>query len=91
MLVAPSALAFLPRTPRASTKRELAAPRKNSNAESVEPLANDAPKHKSLVGPKPEGPWYTRAYMWWFVKWLVLRGVDQDIVGSQSEKVGHRR
>ncbi|KAJ6439463.1 dimethylaniline monooxygenase [Purpureocillium lavendulum] len=46
----------------------------------------EEPTHKSLVGPKPDCPWHTRAYMWWFVKWIVLRGVDQDIVGSQKEK-----
>ncbi|KAK4078007.1 hypothetical protein Purlil1_12158 [Purpureocillium lilacinum] len=44
------------------------------------------PKHKSLVGPKPDAPWYSGGYLWWFAKWLVLRGVDQDIVSSQSQK-----
>ncbi|PHH86107.1 hypothetical protein CDD83_10704 [Cordyceps sp. RAO-2017] len=44
------------------------------------------PQPKSLVGPKPDGPWYSRAFVWWFVKWLVLRGVDQDVVGSQTKK-----
>lgn len=44
------------------------------------------PKHKSLVGPKPDAPWYSGGYIWWFAKWLVLRGVDQDIVSSQSQK-----
>ncbi|ODA78063.1 hypothetical protein RJ55_06666 [Drechmeria coniospora] len=43
-------------------------------------------KHKSLVGPKPDAPWHSRAYLWWLAKWLLLRGVDQDVVGSQSEK-----
>lgn len=57
-----------------------------TSAQAVEPAENTAPKHKSLIGPKPAGPWYTGAYMWWFVKWLVLRGVDQDIVSSQSDK-----
>ncbi|PWI73638.1 phosphate permease [Purpureocillium lilacinum] len=47
---------------------------------------DSAPTHKSLVGPKPDAPWHTRAYMWWFMKWLVLRGVDQDIVSSQKDK-----
>ncbi|KJZ73123.1 Phosphate-repressible phosphate permease [Hirsutella minnesotensis 3608] len=44
------------------------------------------PQRKSLIGPKPDGPWYSGAYLWWFVKWLILRGVDQDVVGSQKDK-----
>lgn len=47
---------------------------------------NSPPKHKSLIGPKPEGPWYSGSVLFWYVKWAVLRGVDQDIVSSQSEK-----
>ncbi|PQK15908.1 hypothetical protein BB8028_0006g02300 [Beauveria bassiana] len=42
--------------------------------------------HKSLIGPKPDGAWYTPSVAFWWLKWVVLRGVDQDIVGSQSEK-----
>lgn len=42
--------------------------------------------HKSLIGPKPEGSWTSPAVLFWYVKWAVLRGVDQDIVGSQKEK-----
>lgn len=43
-------------------------------------------QYKSMVGPKPDGPWHTPAVLFWYVKWAVLRGVDHDIVGSQSEK-----
>lgn len=43
-------------------------------------------QHKSMIGPKPEGKWYTGRVLWWYAKWLVLRGVDRDVVGSQSEK-----
>ncbi|GJN70025.1 phosphate-sensing transcription factor [Purpureocillium lilacinum] len=53
---------------------------------SIPESEDSAPKHKSLVGPKPDGPWYSGRYMWWFAKWVVLRGVDQDIVSSQSQK-----
>ncbi|RSL40703.1 Phosphate-repressible phosphate permease pho-4 [Fusarium duplospermum] len=42
--------------------------------------------HKSMVGPKPDGPWYTGAFIWWAIKFAVLHGVDKDIVSSQSEK-----
>lgn len=44
------------------------------------------PQHKSLVGPKPEGKWYTRSVLWWRVKYLVLRGVDQDVVANQNKE-----
>ncbi|KND94335.1 Phosphate-repressible phosphate permease pho-4 [Tolypocladium ophioglossoides CBS 100239] len=57
----------------------------DTSAQGVEP-EDTAPQRKSLIGPKPDGPWYTGAYMWWLVKWLIFRGVDQDVVGSQSEK-----
>lgn len=42
--------------------------------------------HKSMIGPKPEGPWYSGAFIWWAIKFAVLHGVDKDIVSSQSEK-----
>lgn len=41
---------------------------------------------KSLIGPKPDGPWYSGSVLFWWVKWAVLRGVDQDVVSSQNEK-----
>lgn len=42
--------------------------------------------HKSMIGPKPEGKWYTGRVLFWYVKWALLQGVDRDVVGSQSEK-----
>ncbi|ROT35085.1 phosphate-repressible phosphate permease [Sodiomyces alkalinus F11] len=44
------------------------------------------PQHKSLVGPRPDAPWYSGKTIWWGLKFLVLRGVDKDVVGSQNEK-----
>jgi solute carrier family 20 (sodium-dependent phosphate transporter) len=41
---------------------------------------------KMLVGPRPEGPWYSGAVMFWGVKWLFLRGVDQDIIKMQKKE-----
>lgn len=57
-------------------------------SEVVSEQSDEQPKyvHKSLIGPKPEGPWYTPAVAFWWLKWAVLRGVDQDVVSSQSEK-----
>lgn len=45
-----------------------------------------ASTHKSLIGPKPDSAWYSGAGLWWWFKWVLLRGIDQDIVSSQSEK-----
>ncbi|KAJ4007029.1 Na+/Pi symporter [Fusarium irregulare] len=49
-------------------------------------LVENPSGYKSMIGPKPNKPWYTGAYMWWAFKLVLLHGVDQDIVGSQSEK-----
>ncbi|KAK0611990.1 phosphate transporter [Immersiella caudata] len=41
---------------------------------------------KKLVGPKPEGAWYSGAVLFWYVKWALLRGVDKDVVNMQNQK-----
>ncbi|KAK0630491.1 phosphate transporter [Bombardia bombarda] len=46
----------------------------------------EAAPRKSLIGPKPEGAWYTGAVLFWYVKWAVLRGIDQDVVHLQNRK-----
>lgn len=48
------------------------------------PLANVTKAPKKLVGPKPEGKWYEGRVLFWYVKWALLRGVDQDVVNAQS-------
>ncbi|KAH6999776.1 phosphate transporter [Ilyonectria destructans] len=45
-----------------------------------------APTHKSMIGPKPSGPWYSKQFIWWAIKFAILHGVDKDIVSSQSQK-----
>ena len=42
--------------------------------------------HKSIVGPKPDGPWYDAAFLWWGFKWIFLRGVDQDVLNQQKKQ-----
>ena len=42
------------------------------------------PKTMGLVGPKPDAPWHSAAYLWWGFKFLTLRGVDIDIVAEQK-------
>ena len=41
-------------------------------------------KKPGLVGPKPEAPIYSPAFLWWGLKFIFLRGVDRDIVASQK-------
>lgn len=41
---------------------------------------------KTLVGPRPEGKWHEGAVLFWRVKWLLLRGVDQDVLNMQNKE-----
>ncbi|KAL2129694.1 hypothetical protein VTI74DRAFT_7437 [Chaetomium olivicolor] len=55
------------------------------------PLANARKPHKKLVGPKPEGKWYEGRVLFWYVKWALLRGIDQDVVNAESTHGGLAR
>ncbi|KXX76968.1 Phosphate-repressible phosphate permease pho-4 [Madurella mycetomatis] len=60
----------------------------NSDTASAE-QASSQPVHKErkkLIGPKPEGVWYSGSVLFWYVKWALLRGIDQDVVKSQNNK-----
>ncbi|KAI9903799.1 hypothetical protein N3K66_000328 [Trichothecium roseum] len=48
------------------------------------PTSTQPPEQKKLVGPRPSGPWHSRPVLFWTLKWLFLRGVDQDIVSMQN-------
>jgi solute carrier family 20 (sodium-dependent phosphate transporter) len=49
-------------------------------------LYEEVPEAKrSLVGPKPAGPFYSPMVLFWYVKWAFLRGVDQDVVNMQKK------
>ncbi|KAM5358366.1 hypothetical protein ACJZ2D_015351 [Fusarium nematophilum] len=50
-------------------------------AETVEPK-----EKRSIIGPKPDGPWYTGAMIFWYLKFIFLQGVDQDIINMQKKK-----
>ncbi|KAK0745752.1 phosphate-repressible phosphate permease [Schizothecium vesticola] len=41
---------------------------------------------KSLIGPKPSGKIWNGRVLFWWVKWLLFRGVDHDIVDLQKNK-----
>ncbi|KAI9147482.1 Phosphate-repressible phosphate permease pho-4 [Paramyrothecium foliicola] len=44
------------------------------------------PARKPIVGPRPEGKWFSGAVIFWAFKWVLFRGVDVDIVSSQNDK-----
>ncbi|KAJ4182275.1 Na+/Pi symporter [Fusarium solani] len=58
----------------------------DNDTEQNSPDNTQVTPHKSLIGPKPHTPWYSGAFVWWAIKFAILRGVDRDIVSSQSEK-----
>lgn len=43
-------------------------------------------EYKSIVGPRPDGPWHSGPVLFWRFKWLFLRGVDKDIVNQQKKQ-----
>lgn len=70
------------------TEKNISNAGENSDAASAEPpVSTPAPrKKKGFVGPKPDGKWYEGKVLFWYVKWALLRGIDQDVLGSQNEK-----
>ena len=44
------------------------------------------PPRKSLVGPKPSGKIWNGRVLFWWVKWILFRGVDHDMVQLQKNK-----
>ncbi|RWA03717.1 hypothetical protein EKO27_g11388 [Xylaria grammica] len=63
-------------------------PASSGNSQSPsEPGAHAPRPHKSLIGPRPEGlPWYSGTMLFWYFKFAVFHGVDQDVVSAQKEK-----
>ncbi|KAJ4291255.1 Na+/Pi symporter [Collariella sp. IMI 366227] len=56
-----------------------------------QPLSRARKPRKKFVGPKPEGAWYTGAVLFWYIKWALLRGIDQEVVHAQSTHDGLAR
>ncbi|EGS22411.1 uncharacterized protein CTHT_0019440 [Thermochaetoides thermophila DSM 1495] len=83
---------------RAAARGDVEASAANGGSDSVEQKLNGAsssndiatepavpvPQRKSLVGPKPDGKWYESKVLFWYFKWLLLRGVDKDVVNATS-------
>ena len=69
----------------ATTKAEDGSDAASAERTAPSPLAGvqHAPP-KGLVGPKPEGKWFSAPVLFWYVKWALLRGVDQEVVNAQS-------
>ncbi|KAJ3579481.1 hypothetical protein NPX13_g1086 [Xylaria arbuscula] len=57
-----------------------------SSSNSDNGLERVAYKHKSIVGPKPGGPWHSGAVLFWYFKFAVFHGVDQDVISAQKTK-----
>lgn len=66
----------------------------DSSAKELPTAAADSPEEKTgtwirkdgIIGPKPEGKWFTPANLFWRLKWVIFRGVDIDIVARQKTK-----
>ncbi|CAK7218927.1 Na+/Pi symporter [Sporothrix eucalyptigena] len=50
------------------------------------PAAGTQEPRKSIVGPKPDGKWYTGPVLFWYFKHAIFRGVDVDIISSQNDR-----
>ncbi|EGY21902.1 phosphate-repressible phosphate permease [Verticillium dahliae VdLs.17] len=49
-------------------------------------LTDEKSPTAGLVGPRPEGKWSSGPVLFWRLKWVFLRGVDQDIHKQQRRK-----
>lgn len=59
---------------------------RDDSAEHSDPEPVQPKEKKSLIGPKPDGPAYSPAVLFWYLKFVFLQGVDQDIVHLQNSK-----
>ncbi|TPX17051.1 uncharacterized protein E0L32_012308, partial [Thyridium curvatum] len=48
--------------------------------------AKPASTVKKIVGPKPDGKWHHAPVLFWHVKSVIFRGVDQDVVSMQGQR-----
>lgn len=69
-----------------STENEKIVDPSNNSVANSDSLDNEPPKRKSFVGPKPDVKFFHPAFIWWAIKFALLRGVDQDIIASQKTK-----
>jgi sodium-dependent phosphate transporter len=72
----------------AQHEKKLADPAVSSSSSSADgPAEQDAGiflRKDGIIGPKPEGPWYSGANLFWRLKWALFRGVDVDIIARQK-------
>ncbi|CAK7220416.1 Na+/Pi symporter [Sporothrix curviconia] len=50
------------------------------------PATGDEAPRKSIIGPKPEGKWFTGPVLFWYFKFAIFRGVEMDILSAQNDK-----
>ncbi|KAK0736366.1 phosphate-repressible phosphate permease [Apiosordaria backusii] len=70
----------------AASQGDLESRASNDNAEDLareKELEAVPERRRSLVGAKPAGVWYSRERFWYYIKWVLFHGVDQDVVGHQ--------
>jgi len=72
----------------AQHEKKLADPAVDSAASADSSTTEEAPgihiRKDGIIGPKPEGPWYTAKGIFWWLKWAIFRGVDVDIIARQK-------
>ncbi|KAH8684132.1 phosphate transporter [Ilyonectria robusta] len=69
-----------------NTNTETKQASRDDSAEHTDPEPVERKEKKSIVGPKPDGPVYSPAVLFWYLKFVFLQGVDQDIVHLQNSK-----
>ncbi|KAF7558080.1 hypothetical protein G7046_g5883 [Stylonectria norvegica] len=52
----------------------------------VESETAEVKPRKSIVGPRPDGPWYKGDVLFWVFKFIFLKGIDQDIINMQKKE-----
>lgn len=63
---------------------EVAVPAQQSSSGPGFKQAGTYIRENGIIGPKPEGKWFTGPMLWWRVKWAIFRGVDLDIIAAQK-------
>ncbi|KIW89893.1 uncharacterized protein Z519_09322 [Cladophialophora bantiana CBS 173.52] len=57
----------------------------NPNEHKGSPRPLESPSH-TIVGPRPDGKWYTHSVLWWALKKAFWHGIDQDVIDAQKKR-----
>ncbi|KAK7408718.1 Na+/Pi symporter [Neonectria punicea] len=69
---------------RADDQAETKQVSRDGSDEHTDPEPVQVQQPRKIIGPKPEGPIYSGAVLFWWLKFVFLQGVDQDIVSMQQ-------